>query len=83
MEPKGLDIIVLMNTSPVFKGVSVTIIGSLALLYSFWLIKKWKEPLSWQFKIFIGLSLFITLYGLYILIFQPQWWIPPWWPNTK
>ena len=27
----------------------------------------------------IGLSIFVVLYGLFILIFQPQWWIPPWW----
>ncbi len=52
------------------------VVGMIALLFSWWMIKKWKEPLTWQFMIFIGLSVFIVLYGLFILIFQPQWWIP-------
>lgn len=81
MEPKATELIVFMNTSPIFKGTSVLIVGIIALLFSWWMIKKWKEPLTWQFMIFIGLSVFIVLYGLFILIFQPQWWIPPWWPT--
>jgi hypothetical protein len=79
MEPKATDFIVFMNTSPIFKGVSVMIVGAIALLFCYWMVKKWNEPMSWQFKVFIGLSAFIFLYGLFILIFQPQWWIPPWW----
>ena len=82
MEPKGTDFLVFINTSPIFKGISVIIAGLIGLTYSYWLLKRWKEPLSWQFKIFIGLSIFFVLYGAYILIFQPQWWIPPWW-NIK
>jgi hypothetical protein len=79
MEPKGINFFVFMNTSPVFKGLSVIIAGAIALGFSYWMVKKWKEPMSWQFRIFIGLSIFIVLYGLFILIFQPQWWTPPWW----
>ncbi len=79
MEPKGINFFIATYSSPIFKGISVTIIGFIALAFSYWMIKKWKEPLSWQFKIFIGLSIFIVFYGLFILIFQPQWWNPPWW----
>jgi uncharacterized membrane protein YeaQ/YmgE (transglycosylase-associated protein family) len=71
-----------MCTSPVFKGIGVIIVGLIGLLFSWWLVQRWKEPLTWQFKIFIGFSIFVTLYGLFILLFQPQWWIPPWW-NIK
>lgn len=79
MEPKGIDFLVFMNTSPIFKGVSVLIVGIIALLFSYWMVKRWKESISWQFMIFTGLAIFIVFYGLYILIFQPAWWVPPWW----
>jgi len=79
MEPRGIDFLIFMNTSPVFKGISVTIAGLIALYFSYWMVKRWKEPISWQFMIFIGLAIFVVLYGLFILIFQPQWWRPPWW----
>jgi len=81
MEPRSTNFLIFTNTSPVFKGVSVIIAGLIGLAFSYYLIKRWKEPLSWQFKIFIGLSIFIVLYGLFILLFQPQWWTPPWWNN--
>jgi hypothetical protein len=83
MEPKGLGLFIYEYSSPVFKGITVIIAGLIGLAFSYWMIKRWKEPMSWQFKIFIGLSIFIVLYGLFILIFQPQWWIPPWWPTAK
>lgn len=79
MEPRGIAIYILSNTSPVFKGIAVIIAGCIGLGFAYWMIKRWNEPPSWQFRIFIGLSAFIVLYGLFILIFQPQWWIPPWW----
>jgi hypothetical protein len=82
MEPKGTAFMIFTNTSPIFKGVSVIIAGLITLAFSYWMIKRWKEPLSWQFKVFIGYAIFIVLYGAFILIFQPQWWIPPWW-NIK
>ena len=81
MEPKGLNFFVYSYSSPVFKGITVIIAGLIALGFCYWMIKRWKEPLTWQFKIFIGLSIFIVLFGLFILIFQPQWWTPPWWNN--
>jgi len=65
------------NMSPVFKGTTVIIIGLLALLFSWWMKEKWKEPLKGGFLVFIGLSIFIVIYGLYILVFQPNWWKLP------
>ncbi len=79
MEPRGTGFIIFMNTSPFFKGITVIIAGLIGLGFSCWMVKRWREPMSLQFMIFIGLSIFIALYGLFILIFQPQWWIPPWW----
>lgn len=79
MEPKGTSFLIFTNTSPVFKGVAVIIVGLIGLFFSYWMVKRWKEPMSWQFMIFIGLSIFIVLYGSFILIFQPQLWVPPWW----
>jgi hypothetical protein len=79
MEPRGTSFLIFTNTSPLFKGVAVIIVGLIGLSFSYWMVKRWKEPMSWQFMIFTGLSIFIVLYGLFILILQPQWWIPPWW----
>jgi len=38
---------------------------------------KWKEPLKGGFLVFIGLAVFIVLYGFFILIFRPNWWALP------
>lgn len=79
MEPKGINFFIYTYSNPAFKGITVIIAGLIGLGFSYWMVKRWKEPMSWQFIIFIGLSAFIVLYGLFILIFQPQWWTPPWW----
>jgi heme/copper-type cytochrome/quinol oxidase subunit 4 len=65
------------NMSPTFKGGSVAIVGLVALLFALWMNRRWKEPLKGGFLVFIGVSIFIVLYGLFILIFQPQWWKLP------
>ena len=65
------------NFSPIFKGSAVLIIGLLALLFAWWMQKRWKEPLQGGFKVFIGVAVFIVLFGLFILVFQPQWWKLP------
>jgi hypothetical protein len=76
---RSLRIVEFMNTSPVFKGAATMFAGILALLFAYYMIKKWNEPKTLPFRIFIGFSVFLVLYGLFILIFQPAWWIPPWW----
>ncbi|MFC1511520.1 hypothetical protein ACFL5U_03980 [Candidatus Margulisiibacteriota bacterium] len=73
----GVKIIQFINMNPLFKGASVAIVGLLALFFAWWMREKWGEPLKGGFLIFIGLALFITLYGLFILIFRPGWWALP------
>ena len=77
MNEFGVKLVQFTNMNPVFKGSSVIIAGLLALLFAFWMRWRWKEPVRGGFLVFIGLSIFIVLYGLYILIFQPQWWKLP------
>lgn len=73
----GVSVIQFMNTSPIFKGVSVVLAGIVALLFALWMKKRWKEPLQGGFLVFIGLVIFVILYGIFILLFQPQWWKLP------
>jgi putative flippase GtrA len=77
MEPWKVAFIQITNTNPTFKGLSVIIAGLIALLFAYWMNKRWKEPLKGGFLVFIGLAVFIVLYGLFILVFQPHWWNPP------
>ena len=77
MNDWGVTFIQITNMSPIFKGLSVTIVGLLALLFSWYMKEKWKEPLKGGFLVYIGISVFILLYGLFVLIFQPQWWKLP------
>ena len=79
----GVAILEFVNTNPIFKGLCTMLVGSLALAFAYYMEKRWKEPRTPQFMIFIGLSAFIVLYGLFILVFRPAWWIPPWWPKNK
>ncbi|MFA5034568.1 MAG: hypothetical protein WC500_02145 [Candidatus Margulisiibacteriota bacterium] len=72
-----VDIVQFTNTSPVFKGLGALIVGVVALLFAWWMRKRWQEPLEGGFKVFLGLAIFIILYGLFILVFQPHWWNPP------
>jgi len=73
----GTRFIRFTNMSPLFKGSALIILGIVALLFSLWVNRKWKEPLKGGFLVFILLSVFILLFGLYILVFQPQWWRLP------
>lgn len=77
MSDWGVKFIQFTNMSPIFKGGSVAIVGLIALLFALWMNRRWKEPLRGGFLVFIALSIFIVLYGLFILIFQPQWWRLP------
>jgi cadmium resistance protein CadD (predicted permease) len=77
MREFGVKLIQFTNMNPIFKGTSVAIVGILALLFAMWMQKRWKEPIKGGFLIFIGLSIFIVLYGLFILVFQPRWWDLP------
>jgi hypothetical membrane protein len=65
------------NMDPTFKGGSVALVGLLALLFAFWMNRRWKEPLKGGFLVFIGSAVFFVLYGIFVLVFQPQWWKLP------
>ncbi len=71
------NLVVITNTSPLFKGLAVTLVGLAALLLAWWLKERRREPLKGGFLVFIGLAIFIVLYGLFILILRPMWWNPP------
>ena len=71
------NLVVITNTSPLFKGLAVTLVGLAALLLAWWLKERRREPLKGGFLVFIGLAIFIVLYGLFILILRPMWWDPP------
>ena len=77
MSEFGVKFIEFTNMNPLFKGGSVFLVGILALLFCWWMQKKWNEPFRGGFLIFVGLSIFITLYGLFILVFRPDWWSLP------
>lgn len=66
-----------MNHSPLFKGPALMVLGLLALLCAYWINKKWKEPLKGGSLVFVSLAAFIVLFGLFITVFQPQWWRLP------
>jgi len=77
MEDLGVKIIQITSVSPVFKGIATLITGIIALLFAFYMKKKKSEPDSFGFRVFIALGIFIVVFGLFVLIFQPQWWMPP------
>ncbi len=65
------------NFSPIFKGLGLLILACLALLFAYLMNKKFKEPKTAQYYLFVGLAIFIFLYGLIVLIFRPNWWALP------
>ncbi len=77
MREFGVKLIQFTNMNPIFKGTSVAIVGILALLFALWMKERWKEPIRGGFLVFIALAIFIVLYGLFILVFQPRWWDLP------
>ena len=77
MHDFGVQMIEFTNTSPFFKGGATMLVGILALGLVLWFMNKTKRQWEIGQKIFVVLSVFIILYGLFILIAQPHWWNPP------
>ncbi len=77
MSDWGANLMMTMNMSPTFKGGTVLIVSAVALLFAFWMRKRWNEPISAGYVIFISLGAFCFLFGLFVLLFQPQWWKLP------
>lgn len=72
----GIELLTFMNQSPIFKGISLTILGVLAILFGLWMKKKNKK-MDLNVFIFIAVSVIILLYGIFILVYKPLWWAPP------
>jgi hypothetical protein len=77
MSEWGVNFIKFTNMNPLFKGGATLVIGLIALLFAWWMHKRWKEPLQGTFLVYIGVAAFVTLFGLFVLVFQPQWWKLP------
>ena len=65
------------NFNPVFKGGGTIIVGLLALLFALYMRNRRKEQATLSNNLFLGLSIFVIVYGLFILIFRPAWWVLP------
>jgi len=77
MSETGVKFIQFINMNTVFKGGSVAIVGLVALLFALWMMRRWNEPLKGGFLVFIGVAVFVSLFGFYTLVFQPPWWRLP------
>ena len=73
----GIKILQFTNMNPIFKGSAIVIVALSAILFALWMRKRFNEPATIFYKLFIGLCIFIMLYGSYILVFRPQWWKLP------
>ena len=62
------------NMNPVFKGGACIVVGAAALLFALFVKKRFNEPDSIFYRIFVGLCSFIVVYGMYILAVKPDWW---------
>ena len=72
----GLKILTFVNKSPVFKGTALIILAMLSLLFALWVGKREKEK-DFNFWLFVSFAVFIFIYGLFILIIRPNWWLLP------
>lgn len=72
----GVKIIRFVATSPIFKGVGLIVLGLLAILFALYFRRLSKKSIL-GFYIFIGISVFLILYGVFLLIVRPDWWKLP------
>jgi len=77
MSDWGVKFIRFTCFDPVFKGGATLAVGLLALLFALWMRGRWKEPLQIGFLVYIAVSILVIFFGLFVLIFQPQWWKLP------
>lgn len=64
-----------MNT--LMRGLSVVGVGLAALLFAYWMNKRWQEPVKGSFFVFIAIAVFVVFFGLYIAALKPLWWQLP------
>jgi len=71
----SVKLITFASQSPIFKGVSLIILAIFAFIFGMWFNKG--NNTSKGFWAYILVILIILSYGIFILIFKPQWWLPP------
>jgi len=72
----GIKLITFMSQRPVFKGWALILLGILSLLFA-WIYKGKGKKVEGSLWVFILVAAFILVFGIWILIFSPQWWLPP------
>ncbi|OGC18618.1 hypothetical protein A3J90_03155 [candidate division WOR-1 bacterium RIFOXYC2_FULL_37_10] len=72
-----LKITQITNFSHVFKGLSLILLGIFALLFVYYMKQRWQEPKSFKLILFVIIACFIIIYGFFILVFNPNWWMLP------
>ncbi|MFH1386554.1 MAG: hypothetical protein ABIH50_02705 [bacterium] len=63
--------------STFIRGLLIVGVGLLALLFAYYMNKRWQEPLKGSFLVFIAIAGFVVFFGLYVLLLQPEWWRLP------
>ena len=53
------------------------LLGLLALFVALYFRNRKKEPSTLAYHLYLGLAIFIILYGFFIFIFRPAWWVLP------
>ena len=71
----GVKLITFASQNPLFKGVSLIILAVIAFAFGMWFNKG--NKVSKGFWAYVLVILIILFYGIFILIFRPQWWLPP------
>lgn len=71
----GISLISFVSTNPVFKGVALMLLSVLAVVFGLW-FNKGNKPSS-SFNMYLAVAGVIFIYGLFILIVRPHWWLPP------
>ena len=65
-----------MSQRPVFKGGALIVLAIFALSFA-WVYKGKENKIEPSLWVFILVAVIILIFGIWILIFQPQMWLPP------
>lgn len=71
----GIKLLTFASQSPLFKGISLIVLAGFAFVFGMWFNKG--NNVSKGFWAYVLVTLIILGYGIFILIFKPLWWLPP------
>jgi len=77
MNETAVKIAQITGYSRTFKGLGLMVLGATALLFAYYMKKRWNEPKSFGFYLFIAVGAIILVYGLIVLALRPNWWALP------